>query len=230
MLRDQPVTSAGRDRVVRLDALAELSDRVKRLLADASVPLPREHLAAALPDASEGVLDTALVALTDAGAVLRTPAGLSLHNPEQERFRARAEAALTQRFAESLRATGLTPDLPEDLRTHSAAAQILNRLVRDGVLVRTRDSGKQRGVIFHADAIRLAMDRLRPMLADASEGLLVGEIGAALRLTRKYCVPLLAHLDDIRFTRRLGDRRVLCCDGTAGRATNLRHQTAPDAP
>ena len=33
--------------------------------------------------------------------------------------------------------------------------------------------------------------------------------GAVLGISRKYSVPLLEHLDAIRFTRRIADRRVL---------------------
>jgi selenocysteine-specific elongation factor len=39
-------------------------------------------------------------------------------------------------------------------------------------------------------------------------GLLVTEIAAALGISRKFCMPLLDHLDTIKFTRREDDRRV----------------------
>jgi selenocysteine-specific elongation factor len=39
--------------------------------------------------------------------------------------------------------------------------------------------------------------------------LLVSEAGAALGISRKYCVPLLEYLDTIGFTRRTADRRAL---------------------
>jgi selenocysteine-specific elongation factor len=37
---------------------------------------------------------------------------------------------------------------------------------------------------------------------------LVTEVGAALGISRKYSLPLLDHLDTIRFTRRVKDRRL----------------------
>jgi selenocysteine-specific elongation factor len=40
------------------------------------------------------------------------------------------------------------------------------------------------------------------------EGLTVSEIAKALGVSRKFCMPLLDHLDTVRFTRREGDRRV----------------------
>jgi selenocysteine-specific elongation factor len=33
-------------------------------------------------------------------------------------------------------------------------------------------------------------------------------VGAALGISRKYSMPLLDHLDAIRFTRRINDRRI----------------------
>jgi selenocysteine-specific elongation factor len=67
---------------------------------------------------------------------------------------------------------------------------------------------QKRELVFHAEAIETAKRRLAPLLA-TPPGLLVGEAGAALGISRKYCVPLLEHLDAIRFTRRIADRRVL---------------------
>jgi selenocysteine-specific elongation factor len=39
--------------------------------------------------------------------------------------------------------------------------------------------------------------------------MLVSEICAMLGISRKFAMPLLDHLDTIRFIRRVGDRRVL---------------------
>jgi selenocysteine-specific elongation factor len=36
----------------------------------------------------------------------------------------------------------------------------------------------------------------------------VTEVGAALGISRKYSMPLLDHLDTIRFTHRIKDRRI----------------------
>jgi selenocysteine-specific elongation factor len=88
---------------------------------------------------------------------------------------------------------------------------VLERLVRDGVLVRAHDSGQKRDVLFHRDAVATAQSRLRTVLVPP--GLLVSEIGAALGISRKYSVPLLEHLDATGFTRRLGNRRVLARPG-----------------
>ena len=84
--------------------------------------------------------------------------------------------------------------------------RVVDRLLREGVVVRTVDRAKDKELLFHKDAIADARHRLAPLLAPP--GLLVSEIAAALGTTRKYCMPLLDHLDAIRFTRRIDDRRV----------------------
>ena len=56
-------------------------------------------------------------------------------------------------------------------------------------------------------AIEDAQRRLAPLL-ERVPGLLVTEVGAALGISRKFSMPLLDHLDTIRFTRRIKDRRM----------------------
>jgi selenocysteine-specific elongation factor len=79
--------------------------------------------------------------------------------------------------------------------------------VREGAVVRTTDRVQKRDIVFHPDAIDAARRRLAPLLG--APGLLVKEAGEALGISRKFSVPLLEHLDAVRFTRRVADRRVL---------------------
>jgi selenocysteine-specific elongation factor len=177
--------------------------------------LARRRLGPLMPDVSPEVLDAAIASLVAAGrlrqegAVVRLPPRAS-----DEQARAQREAALAHRLAEAFRQGGLTPPdvgaVASDLLGHRA----LDRLVRDGVLVKTFDKVLKREIVFHADAVESAKTRLRPLLA--SPGLLVKDAGAALGISRKFSVPLLEHLDLVRFTRRLGDRRVLGPAGAVG--------------
>jgi len=48
-----------------------------------------------------------------------------------------------------------------------------------------------------------------PGPAGTQTGFLAREAGAALGISRKFSIPLLEHFDAVRFTRRVGDRRVL---------------------
>jgi selenocysteine-specific elongation factor len=87
------------------------------------------------------------------------------------------------------------------------SSRAVERLLREGVIVRAVDRAKGKEILFHRDAIEEARRRLSPLL-EREPGLLVTEVGAALGISRKYSMPLLDHLDAIHFTRRIKDRRM----------------------
>jgi selenocysteine-specific elongation factor len=172
----------------------------------------RRRLLPLLPDVSPEVLDAVIASLIASGrlrqegAVVRLPPRAS-----DEQARMQREAALAHRLTEAFRQGGLTPPDVGAVATDLIGHRTLDRLVREGVLVKTFDKVLKRDIVFHAEAVELAKTRLEPLLAPP--GLLVKDAGAALGISRKFSVPLLEHLDLVRFTRRLGDRRVL---GPAG--------------
>ena len=166
---------------------------------------PRRRLAGLAPDASEPVLDALAARLAAAGRVKVEGARVRLVHASLEAARERVETALRTRLAETARRGGLSPSEPEG--PPRALKPAVDALVREGVLVRTLDRVQKREVLFHRDAVAGARAVLAPLLAPP--GLRVGEVGAALGVSRKYAVPLLEHLDAVQFTRREGDRRVL---------------------
>jgi selenocysteine-specific elongation factor len=84
----------------------------------------------------------------------------------------------------------------------SEARQVLPLMVEDGELVRYG------GDFFVA---RTTMESLREKLAahaiSRSTKISVPEFKSMLGLSRKYVMPLLEHLDDLKWTRRSGDGR-----------------------
>jgi selenocysteine-specific elongation factor len=177
------------------------------VVAAAEAEVPPDRLAALLPWAGRAVVDDAAAELARRGAIVRTGGGVRPPPSARDRARADEDALAVARMAETLRAAGLSPPdiwvVVPDVR----AKRLADRLVREGVVVRAVDKVQKRELLFHQDAVEAARQRLRPLLA--GRGLLVSEAGAALGISRKYCVPLLEHLDAIRFTRRIADRRVL---------------------
>jgi selenocysteine-specific elongation factor len=127
--------------------------------------------------------------------------------PDEDLARARNEVELASQIAETLRRSGLTPPNPSTIVTGAQSKRAVDRLLRAGIVVRAVDRAKDREILFHKDAIEDAQRRLAPLL-EHGPGLLVTEITAALGISRKYCMPLLDHLDTIRFTRRVNDRRM----------------------
>jgi selenocysteine-specific elongation factor len=127
--------------------------------------------------------------------------------PNEDLARARNEMELASQIAEILRRSGLAPPNPSTIVTGAQSKRAVDRLLRAGTIVRAVDRAKDREILFHQDAIEDAQRRLTPLLEN-SPGLLVNEITAALGISRKYCMPLLDHLDTIHFTRRVDDRRI----------------------
>jgi len=127
--------------------------------------------------------------------------------PDPER--ARADAARAAQIAELLCAAGLMPPLPKEIIVEASSHRAVEQLLREGTLIRATDRDKGKELLFHRDAIAGAKAVLSPLLgAKVDGGLLVSQIAAALGISRKFCMPLLDHLDTIRFTRREGDRRL----------------------
>ena len=127
---------------------------------------------------------------------------------DPERIREDAERAL--QICELLRRAGLTPPLPKEIVVDAPSHRAAELLLREGVLIRANDRDKGKELLFHRDAIAEARRLLAPLLgAKVNEGMLVSEIAAVLGISRKFCMPLLDHLDAVRFTRRVSDHRVL---------------------
>jgi selenocysteine-specific elongation factor len=206
-LKALPVVVTRSGLVVSKVSLEELLERIPMLLAPHPTGLSRETLLSALPEASPAVLDEVLGRLRLFGAVAERAGRLQIPRPEADRARAHSEADRATQIAEDLRRAGLKPRDPTSIVTDAQSKRAVDRLLREGVVVRTVDRAKGREMWFHRDAVQAAQRHLAPLL-ERPPGLLVTEIGAALGISRKYSMPLLDHLDTIRFTCRVNDRRV----------------------
>lgn len=78
----------------------------------------------------------------------------------------------------------------------------LREMVRAGLVVE-RD-----GVHFAPSAVEAAALRVAQLLEERPEGVTVSEVRESLSTTRRFLLPLLAHLDATGVTRRRGDLRV----------------------
>lgn len=199
-----------------LDAvLVQIPDRLATSEAKHPDGLSRDQLAALLPEAGAAVLDEAIARLVARGTLLHAGSLLRIRREAREQDRAREEAALAARLAETLRQGGLSPPDPAKLASEPRTKRLLDRLIREGVAIRTLDRVQKREILFHREAVEAARRQLAPLLAKPP-GLLTGEAGAALGISRKYSVPLLEYLDATGFTRRTGDRRMLARPAETG--------------
>ena len=77
-----------------------------------------------------------------------------------------------------------------------------------GVTKPTHDFWRASRMRVHRNA--KTTPKMRQLIATrAQQGWTYARIAAALGISRKFCMPLLDHLDTARFTRRVGDRRIL---------------------
>jgi selenocysteine-specific elongation factor len=207
LIETQPfvVTRAGQ--VLREADLDDLLSRVPALLAQHAMGLSNQDLLRAFSKSGAALLDEVLARLLARGVIGKRGGRFAIPQPAQDRARIRNEADLGARIAETLRRGGLTPPSPSRIVCDLQSSRAVECLLREGIIVRARDRAKGKEILFHRDAIEEARRRLAPLL-EREPGLLVTEVGAALGISRKYSMPLLDHLDTIRFTRRVKDRRM----------------------
>jgi selenocysteine-specific elongation factor len=208
LLHGLPVEVTRAGLVLPKDHLDRLLSTIPAQLARHPDGLSREALHSALPKIGAELLDEALTRLLAAATIMKRGSHFGIPRPERDRARAQDEAELAARIADVLRAGRLSPLRPNEIATDAMTSRVVERLVRHGIVIRAVDRAKGKEILFHRDAIEEARRRLEPLLAQ-EPGLLVTEIAAALGISRKFTMPLLDHLDTIRFTKRLGDRRML---------------------
>ncbi len=100
-------------------------------------------------------------------------------------------------FVAEVEAAPFAPPAPDEV-----SREELRLLVRKGQLVESS------GIYFGADATTAAAEIVARLLARKPEGVTVAEIRDAWGTTRKFALPLLAHLDSTGVTRRREDLRI----------------------
>jgi selenocysteine-specific elongation factor len=101
-------------------------------------------------------------------------------------------------WLEALDAEPFTPPPPPPDLTRNE----IRELVRRGAVVEVD------GVAFGAPAVERACDVVRTLLDEHPDGVTVAQIRDRLGASRKFVLPLLAHLDGTGRTRRRGDLRI----------------------
>ena len=208
LLEAEPITLTRSGTVIGQGALDQLMARLPPLLKLSTSGLSLKQIMSELSGTGADVLEHALALFQARGAINHHGGRYTIVRRGEARARVEKESALASRIAALLQQKGLTPPTPKELLTTPSVKRAVGQLLRDGSIVRAVDRGKDRELLFHREAVEDAKRRLSPYLVEDS-GLLVKEIGGLLGISRKYSVPLLNYLDEIHFTRRIGDRRVL---------------------
>ncbi|HHP50849.1 MAG TPA: selenocysteine-specific translation elongation factor [Moorella mulderi] len=80
--------------------------------------------------------------------------------------------------------------------------EIIHYLVREGVLVRVGEE-----FCWHREALQEAIDKIKGL--GKGGPFTLGEARDLLQSSRKYVLPLLEYLDQIKVTKRIGDKRII---------------------
>lgn len=201
------------DRLIHSSALTTLTDRAMNVLAayHAANPLrpgmPKEELRGALGRAVDARIFAAFLAhwqatgqlVADAATVRRADFTVQLDVQQQ---------ALLDRLVELFLAAGFSvPSLEEAAEQVGASKEAVIEIVRVG-----KDKGMlikvDEGLYFHRDTIEKARLVVQEHIA-VHGSITVSQFRDLTGSSRKYALPILEYLDSVRFTRRLGDTRVL---------------------
>jgi selenocysteine-specific elongation factor len=190
-------------------AYLRVAERARKALAEhfrgdrLSLGLPRAELVhRAVPAAAAALADTYLGWLQAQGVL--EIAGDRVTLPGRAAPVSQEESALAQAVVGRFEAAGLAPPSPSELQQAlQAKPQILEGVVRylvdRGRLVRLPG-----GLILAAAAVAGLRVEL---LASGWERFTVAQFKERFRLTRKWAIPLLEHLDSTGVTRRIGEER-----------------------
>ncbi len=192
-------------------AFKRLEEKASTLLADY---FRQNRLAAAMPKA-EAVNQLLPQQARPLGEIyldwlskrrILTVAGDQVNAPGREANLSNEESELSRSVLQIFEAGGLTPPAPEDIRVATQAKpQVLSGIV--SFHVQRGDLARLPGNLIIAAS---AVARVRRELeASGIDSFSVADFKERFRLTRKWAIPLLEHLDSIGVTRRVGNTRQL---------------------
>jgi selenocysteine-specific elongation factor len=169
--------------------------------------MPKEELRGALgknfePKAFTGLLNRWQIEgiITSDGASIRRADFAVELNPRQQ--------AMLDRIAEIYRTDGYnTPSVDEISEAVAAPPDAVTAMLRvgqdKGVLVKIAE-----GLYYHADTVEAAKQVVRDTIAEHGS-ITVSQFRDITGTSRKYALPVMEYFDTVRFTRRVGDVRVL---------------------
>lgn len=128
--------------------------------------------------------------------------------PHREVSLSPEEQSVKDRLEQIFLKAGVNPPAPEEVIAgfegdEKVARKMFSALVVEGKLIKITPE-----FYLHASVLEEVKRTLKVLFAK-KERLRIADIRDALKTSRKYAVPLAEYLDKIKFTRRVGDERVL---------------------
>ena len=198
--------------IVHMDRFKEYKNMISSFLTDfheknpLKIGMSKEELRTRLPKVDPSVFQAALDELMKDGLLEVEKDRVKIKTAESKKDKG-IEAFETQILKGLLR-HGFTPPSIRDLalemkQSEGRLRDILGRLIFEGKVVKVKGD-----LYFHRDVIEDLKNKVRSYLAEKKE-MTPSEFKSVLDLSRKYMIPLLEYLDEIKLTIRTGDKRIL---------------------
>ena len=198
--------------IVHMDRFKEYKKMASSFLADfheknpLKVGMSKEELRTRLPKVDPSVFQTALDELMKDGLLEVEKDRVKVKTAESKKDKG-IEALETQILGGLLHHGYTTPSIKdlalEVKQPEGRLRDILGRLIFEGKVVKVKGD-----LYFHSDVIEDLKKKVRSYLSEKKE-MTPSEFKSVLDLSRKYMIPLLEYLDEIKVTIRAGDKRIL---------------------
>lgn len=198
--------------IIHMDKFREYKNILSSLLKEfheknpLKVGMSKEELRSRLPKVDPQAFQTALEELI----------AESLLEVEKDRVKVKTASgkkdkdleALEQQIIKRLLRYGFTPPVTKELALElklpeARLRDVLEGLTFDGKVVKVKGE-----MYFHGDIIKGLKEKVRSYLEHKKE-MTPSDFKSVLDLSRKYMIPLLEYLDEIKVTIRVGDKRIL---------------------
>lgn len=170
------------------------------------VGMSKEELRSRLPKVDPSVFQTALDELLKDDLIEAEKDRVKIKVAESKKDR--DLELLEAQIVKNLLRYGFTPPFVKDLAVEMKQPEgrlrdVLGRLVFEGRIVKVKGE-----FYFHKDVIEDLKQKVRAYLSEKKE-MTPSDFKSVLDLSRKYMIPLLEYLDEIKVTIRTGDKRIL---------------------
>jgi len=198
--------------IVHMDKFKEYKKMLNTFLTDfheknpLKIGMSKEELRSRLPKVDPSVFQAALDELMKDGLVEAEKDRVKIKIAESKKDK--DIELLEAQILKGLLRHGFTPPSIKDLalevkQPEGRFRDILGRLIFEGKVVKVKGD-----LYFHRDVIEDLKNKVRSYLAERKE-MSPSEFKSVLDLSRKYMIPLLEYLDEIKVTIRTGDKRIL---------------------
>lgn len=198
--------------IIQMGKFSQYKEMLKKLLHEyheknpMKVGISKEELRTRLPKVEPHIFQTALDECiadgkveVDKDKVKERGSGAAPHK-ERDAFQ---EDMLRRLLGYGLTPPGLKELTAETGKPEKNVRDILERLVFEGKAVKVKGD-----MYFHKEAMEKLKGRIMEHLQSKKE-LTPADFKAMFDLSRKYTIPILEYLDEIKLTIRVGDKRVL---------------------